>query len=150
MSKCGPAHVPYSAASKLRNEDTAAQRLVEQGYAPAGTGQSSALLEPGLGGSVDDVRTDVVLQAGADFSQSALQHLVLTVDKAAGELRQHHWMVAEYAIGAKIGRAAIQQIGDGGRFPSRSSRRTHLTGPSGWHVDRRAHHISIFELKFDS
>src|SRR4029453_15881082 len=64
-------------------------------------------------------------------------------------LRQNDGMVAQHPIGAEVGRAAIQQVGDGSDFPTRSSRRAHLAGPTGRHVHRSAHGDMIFELTFD-
>jgi hypothetical protein len=134
--ECGPTHVSRSAASQLGNKDAAAQRLVEQCHRPSGAGKPSPLFQPRLGGGLHDIWLDVFTQGGADPSQSPLRHFVLAVDEVSSELRQHHGMVAEHAIGTKVCRTAIQQIRDGSRLPTgRSWGRTWLGQPGGTYAE---------------
>lgn len=118
MTKCGPAHVGAFAASKLANEDPAAQRISQQTHGPAGPGQPGPLLQPGLGSRIHDVRLDVLGQARAHLRQCSLRRVVLALDEVTGKVCEHHRMVAEYAIGTKICGAAIQQIRDSRCFPA--------------------------------
>lgn len=137
-------------ASKLGNEDPAAQRLSQQAHGPAGPGQSSTLRQPGLGGGVNDVGLDIFSQARADLGQRSLGHVVLALDKVGGELCEHHRMVAKYPVGTEICRAAIQQVRDSRRFPARSSWRSNVARPPGWDVASTGHQESVLEILFDS
>jgi hypothetical protein len=137
-------------ASKLGNEDPAAQRLSQQPHGPAGPGQSSPLRQPGLGGGINDVRLDILSQARADLGQRSLRRVVLALDEVGGELGEHHRMVAEYPVGTKICRAAIQQVRDSRRFPAWSSWRGNVARPPGWDVARTGHPGRVLEILFDS
>lgn len=107
-----------SVSSQFGNKDAAAQRLIQKCHSTARADKPSPLFQPRLSGGLQDVWLDVFTQGRADLGQPTLGRFVLTVDKMSGELRQHHGMVAEHAIGTKVCRTAIQQICDGRRLPT--------------------------------
>jgi hypothetical protein len=149
LSKCGLKHVAHSAGSQLANKDSTAQSLLHQCDSPTSAGEPSTLLEPGFGCGLDDIWLDEFTQTGADRSQAALRRFVVGVHEVDSEMRQHDGMVAQHAVGAKVRRAAIQQVGDRCGFPTRCSRRAHLAGPTRGNERGRRHASSIFEYLFE-
>jgi hypothetical protein len=107
-----------SVSSQLGNKDAAAQCLIQKCHRTSGADKPSPLFQPRLSSGLQHVWLDVFTQGGADLGQPTLGRFVLAVDKMGGELRQHHGMVAEHAIGTKICRTAIQQVCDGCRLPT--------------------------------